>query len=138
MKKVLFIASLFLIHPALAQENNPDNRLQECLDGASSTLSMSQCYAEANKAWDKEMNNQYTQLMKKLTGEPKDKLRAAQRAWLTYRDSWLAASSTLYRSTQGTMATLSVGAQGVSLVRNQALMLKSLSEGRCANPDDCR
>jgi hypothetical protein len=35
------------------------------------------------------------------------------------------------------MAALSVGAQGVSLVRNQALMLQSINKGSCANPDDC-
>ena len=75
--------------------------------------------------------------MKKLTGAPKDKLRNAQRAWLTYRDSWLDASRSYFVSSQGTMAALSVGAQGVSLVRNQALMLQSINKGSCANPDDC-
>ncbi len=137
MKKWLPIACLFASSMALAQQNPLDQQLQQCLDKESSTTGMSQCYGTATKAWDKEMNTQYNQVMKKLTGEPKDKLRSAQRAWLAYRDSWTAASRSYFLSSQGSMAALSIGAQSVSLVRNQALMLQSLNKGSCANPDDC-
>jgi len=137
MKKWLPIACLFASSMALAQQNPLDQQLQQCLDKESSTTGMSQCYGMATKAWDKEMNTQYNQVMKKLTGEPKDKLRSAQRAWLAYRDSWNAASRSYFLSSQGSMAALSIGAQSVSLVRNQALMLQSLNKGSCANPDDC-
>lgn len=137
MKKWLPLACLFASGMAMAQPHPLDQQLQQCLDKESSTAGMSQCYGDANKAWDKEMNAQYNQVMKKLTGEPKDKLRAAQRAWLAYRDSWMDASRSYFLSSQGTMAALSVGAQGVNLVRNQALMLQSINKGSCANPDDC-
>ena len=137
MKKWLPIICLVLSSTALAESNPIDQRLQQCLNKESSTAGMSQCYDSANKAWDKEMNTQYNQVMKKLTGQPKDKLRSAQRAWLAYRDSWLDASRSYFLSSQGSMAALSIGAQGVSLVRNQALMLQSINKGSCANPDDC-
>lgn len=137
MKKWLPIACLFASGVAMAQTPPIDQQLQQCLDKESSTAGMSQCYGSANKAWDKEMNTQYNQMMKKLTGEPKDKLRAAQRAWLAYRDSWMEASRSYFVSSQGSMAALSIGAQGVNLVRNQALMLQSMNKGSCANPDDC-
>lgn len=137
MKKWLPMACLLVSGFAAAQQNPIDQQLDQCLNKESSTAGMSQCYGTANKAWDKEMNAQYTQAMKKLTGAPKDKLRSAQRAWLTYRDSWLDASRSYFVSSQGTMAALSVGAQGVNLVRNQALMLQSINKGSCANPDDC-
>lgn len=137
MKKWLPILCLLASGVAMAQTHPLDQQLQQCLDKESSTLGMSQCYSSANKGWDKEMNFQYNQVMKKLTGEPKDKLRAAQRAWLAYRDSWMEASRSYFLSSQGSMAALSVGAQGVSLVRNQALMLQSINKGSCANPDDC-
>ncbi|MCA1178796.1 MULTISPECIES: lysozyme inhibitor LprI family protein [unclassified Pantoea] len=137
MKKWLPILCLLASGVAMAQTHPLDQLLQQCLDKESSTLGMSQCYSSANKGWDKEMNLQYNQVMKKLTGEPKDKLRAAQRAWLAYRDSWMEASRSYFLSSQGSMAALSVGAQGVSLVRNQALMLQSINKGSCANPDDC-
>lgn len=137
MKKWLPVTCLLLSSYAAAQGNPIDQRLQQCLNKESSTVGMSQCYDAANKAWDQEMNSQYNQIMKKLTGEPKAKLKNAQRAWLAYRDSWLDASKSYFSANQGTMAVLSVGAQGVDLVRNQALMLQSINKGSCANPDDC-
>ena len=87
MKKWLPIVCLLASGVAMAQTPPIDQQLQQCLDKESSTAGMSQCYGSANKAWDKEMNMQYNQAMKKLTGEPKDKLRAAQRAWLADRKS---------------------------------------------------
>ncbi len=137
MKKWLPLVCLLLSSTALAESNPIDQQLEQCLNKESSTAGMSQCYGNANKAWDKEMNTQYNQVMKKLTGQPKDKLRSAQRAWLAYRDSWMSASSSYFQTSQGSMAALSIGAQGVSLVRNQALMLQSINKGSCANPDDC-
>lgn len=137
MKKWLLLACLCASGMALAQTHPLDQQLQQCLNKESSTAGMSQCYSTANKSWDKEMNAQYNQAMKKLTGDAKDKLRTAQRAWLVYRDSWMDASRSYFLSSQGSMAALSVGAQGVNLVRNQALMLQSINKGSCANPDDC-
>lgn len=138
MKTWLPIACLLVSGVATAQQTHPiDQQLDQCMNKESTTLGMSKCYDTASKAWDKEMNVQYTQAMKKLTGDPTDKLRSAQRAWLAYRDSWLDASRSYFLSSQGSMAALSVGAQGVSLVRNQALMLQSINKGSCANPDDC-
>jgi len=128
---------LLLLSPAaLAEDLKSEASLDRCLDGASTTLAMNQCYATANQAWDQEMNRQYTTLMKTLSGEPKSRLRAAQRAWLSYRDSWLEVSRSQL-ATQGTLGSVALSAQGLSLVRNQALMLQSLSKGSCANPDDC-
>lgn len=137
MKFWLPVAGLLLCTSAQAQENAIDARLSQCMNGASTTPALSECYGSASKAWDKEMNTQYNRLMKKLTGEPKAKLRVAQRNWLAYRDSWMATSKAFFAQRQGTMTPLSVGAQSVSLVRNQALMLQSLNKGSCANPDDC-
>lgn len=131
---LLFI--ILFANCALTKAHPLDNHLEQCLQKESTTRAMSQCYASANQAWDKEMNKNYQQVMAKLKGDDKSKLRAAQRAWLTYRDSWLAASTGI-NAGQGTMAALSYGAQSVSLVKNQALMLQSLDKGRCANPDDC-
>lgn len=136
MKTGLLLLLLCSSTALRAQDMPADTSLNHCLNNASATLAMNQCYAAAYQTWDQEMNNQYAKLMKTLTGEPKTKLRNAQRAWLSYRDSWLAASRSQL-STQGTLGSVAMGAQSVSLVRNQALMLQSLASGRCANPDDC-
>lgn len=137
--KTLFLTGILLLPlGATAAENPIDSTLQSCLNSNSSTAGMSQCYDAANKSWDKEMNLQYKAVMEKLNNEQKAKLQKAQRDWLKYRDSWTEAAKAWYLKEQGTMAGLSVGAQAVDLVKNQALMLKSLKQGACANPDDCQ
>lgn len=136
MKTGGFLVLLWVSGAAMAQDLPTDAALDRCLNGASTTLAMNQCYATASQAWDQEMNNQYGKLMKSLTGEAKTHLRQAQRDWLSYRDSWLAASRSQL-ATQGSLGSVALGAQSVNLVRNQALMLQSLRKGSCANPDDC-
>lgn len=136
MKPGLLLMLLLLSPAAMADDLPSDASLDRCLNDASTTLAMNQCYAAANRAWDQEMNKQYNKLMKTLSGEPKNKLRAAQRAWLSYRDSWLEASRSQL-STQGSLGSVALSAQSLSLVRNQALMLQSQALGSCANPDDC-
>ena len=136
MKPGLFLMLICLSTSALAEDIPSDASPDRCLNNASTTRAMNQCYAAASKVWDQAMNKQYNKLMKTLSGEPKNKLRAAQRAWLSYRDSWLEASRSQL-SSQGTLGSVALSAQSLSLVRNQALMLQSLSKGSCANPDDC-
>lgn len=136
MKPGLFLMLLCLSTSALAEDMPSDALPDRCINNASTTLAMNQCYAAASQVWDREMNKQYNNLMKTLSGEPKNKLRAAQRAWLNYRDSWLEASRSQL-SSQGTLGSVALSAQSLSLVRNQALMLQSLASGRCANPDEC-
>ncbi|MGJ0481703.1 lysozyme inhibitor LprI family protein [Pantoea agglomerans] len=136
MKPGLFLMLLCLSTSALAEDMPSDASPDRCLNNAPTTLAMNQCYAAASQVWDREMNKQYNKLMKTLSGEPKNKLRAAQRAWLSYRDSWLEASRSQL-SSQGTLGSVALSAQSLSLVRNQALMLQSLAKNSCANPDDC-
>ncbi|MDH2068379.1 lysozyme inhibitor LprI family protein [Pantoea sp. GD03673] len=136
MKSGLLLMLLFVSTASMAKSLPADAALDRCLNDASATLAMNQCYATATQAWDQQMNKQYSSLMKTLTGDAKDKLRTAQRTWLSYRDSWLEASRSQLQS-QGTLGSVALSAQHLSLVRNQALMLQSLSQGSCANPDDC-
>ncbi|MFS2224350.1 lysozyme inhibitor LprI family protein [Pantoea sp. B65] len=138
MKKLLVMISLLLPASGLAANNVIDNELASCLNRNSSTVGMAQCYDAAMQSWDQEMNRQYSAVMKKLNNQQKAKLRDAQRNWLKYRDSWLEAAQAWYLAEQGTLAGLSTAAQAVQLVKGQALMLKSLNQGSCANPDDCQ
>ena len=136
MKSGLLLMLPFASTATMAKDLPSDAALDRCLNDASTTLAMNQCYAAATTIWDQQMNQQYNTLMKTLSGEPKNKLRAAQRAWLSYRDSWLEASRSQLNS-KGTLGSVALSAQRLSLVRNQALMLQSLGKGSCANPDDC-
>lgn len=137
MKKLLALTGLLFAFYSHADTSPIDTAQQQCLDKASTTVAMQQCFSTANQAWDSEMNQQYSKLSASLNNEQKAKLRTAQRAWLKYRDSWLEATKARLID-GGTMASLQVGAQGVNLVKNQALALKSLAQSNCANPDDCQ
>ncbi|KAA5928872.1 MULTISPECIES: lysozyme inhibitor LprI family protein [Pantoea] len=136
MKSGLLLMLLFVSTATMAKQLPSDAALERCLNNASATLAMNQCYVEATTFWDQQMNQHYNTLMKTLTGDAKNRLRIAQRAWLNYRDSWLEASRS-QMATQGTLGSVTLSAQGLGLVRNQALMLQSLGKGSCANPDDC-
>ncbi|WP_437610198.1 lysozyme inhibitor LprI family protein [Erwinia sp. V71] len=137
MRAILICCGLSLSFYAFSGEKTIDLTQKSCLKQASSTHAMVQCYDTAYQAWDTEMNNHYHLLLTKLNSDQKNKLRQAQRDWLSYRDSWLAATKAWYLTQQGSMASLSINAQAVQLVKNQALMLQSLDQGSCANPDDC-
>lgn len=133
MKKTIAITGLLMAFYGHADVSPIDTAQQQCLDKASTTVAMQQCFSAANQAWDSEMNQQYSKLTATLNSDQKAKLRTAQRAWLKYRDSWLDATKARL-SDGGTMASLQMGAQSVSLVKNQALALKSLADGNNGNP----
>jgi uncharacterized protein YecT (DUF1311 family) len=61
----------------------------DCLDKAETTMEMNACAGEEYNAADAELNRVYQALLKKYKDDPKflAKLRAAQRAWLAYRDA---------------------------------------------------
>ncbi|QKJ88793.1 DUF1311 domain-containing protein [Paramixta manurensis] len=138
MKNPLLMLCLLLpLSVSAAEKQRPiDNALDSCMNKTSTTLGMTQCYDAAYHAWDKEMNAAYQAALAKRDATQKQQLRTAQRNWLTYRASWMTAAKGYVLKQQGTMAGLTLGAQNVELVKQQALMLKSLNSA-CGNPDDC-
>jgi uncharacterized protein YecT (DUF1311 family) len=62
-----------------------------CFDKAQTQADLNSCAGEEYAAADAELNRVYKQILEKYRDEPKfiAKLRAAQRAWLTYRDAEL-------------------------------------------------
>ncbi|RPD96234.1 DUF1311 domain-containing protein [Candidatus Pantoea deserta] len=137
MKAWMAAAGLLLSGSAMAQQNPIDHTLEQCLNDATTTAAMVACYSDASRGWDGEMNRQYSQLIKRLSGEPEKKLRSAQRQWLIWRDSWQAAAAAYFAHTQGSLAQVSLAAQTLSLMRNQALMLQSMNKGSCASDTEC-
>ncbi|KTS25799.1 DUF1311 domain-containing protein [Pantoea sp. SGAir0180] len=136
MKKRVMLIALLSCKLAVAEQSTIDVTLNQCLNQADTTLALMQCQDTATQQWDAEMNAQYSALMKKLSGEPREKLRIAQRAWLRYREAWLAVSRSQL-NTQGTLGPVALATQSTALVRNQTLQLQSLATGSCANPNDC-
>ena len=62
-----------------------------CFDKAQTQADLNSCAGDEYAAADAELNRVYKQILEKYKDEPKfiAKLRAAQRAWLTYRDAEL-------------------------------------------------
>jgi uncharacterized protein YecT (DUF1311 family) len=62
---------------------------QPCLDApdGATTLGMTQCVGKETKAWDAILNRDYRALMGRLDEAQQEKLKEAQRAWLTLRDA---------------------------------------------------
>ena len=59
---------------------------QPCAD-ARSQSEMNQCAFDEYKKADAELNHVYQQLLPKLEAAHQEKLKAAQRAWVTFRDA---------------------------------------------------
>jgi uncharacterized protein YecT (DUF1311 family) len=95
---VLYFASVSI---AMAQHMNAANApCQAAGSGAETT----QCFDEAAKSTDLELNHFYRTLQTKLAGEDQEKLRTAQRQWLQFRDANCAAERQLY--TGGSAASM--------------------------------
>lgn len=56
-------------------------------DDAVSTYDMKICESQRYEIQDKRLNDQYAKLMKKNDKQGQSKLKAAQRAWIAYRDA---------------------------------------------------
>jgi uncharacterized protein YecT (DUF1311 family) len=81
---------------ASAQQKNCDN--------AVSQLEMNRCAEQDASDADKQLNEVYQSTMKKLNAQQQNELKAAQRAWLAYRDADCEAESALYSG--GSMAPM--------------------------------
>jgi uncharacterized protein YecT (DUF1311 family) len=129
---ILFILITFT---ALAEDTTEtrhpiDIRLEECLsiDSNYTTYGMMRCEAIARDEWDKEMNKYYNLLIKELSEEDVDRLRASQRQWLSYRDKEVDFSSQMYYGMEGTMWRVVAASSHTDIIKTRALELKSYYE----------
>jgi uncharacterized protein YecT (DUF1311 family) len=97
-----------------------------CQDDDSSTLGISRCLAEAAARWDRQLNINYQRLINVLDAEKQAPVKAAQRAWLAWRDAQFAAISATYQR-EGTMWGLVSAGHRLDLVREQAVRLGQLA-----------
>ncbi|MDO8910353.1 MAG: lysozyme inhibitor LprI family protein [Phenylobacterium sp.] len=87
MRTGLLVVAL-LLAPAAAQAA-PESALDRCLasEAGATTIGQIQCIGDELKVQDARLNRNYAKAMKDLTPEQKAKLRAAQRAWLAFKDA---------------------------------------------------
>jgi uncharacterized protein YecT (DUF1311 family) len=90
----------------------------ESCDGG--TIEMIECLETQRAAWDKKLNEAYKELLSTARPEQKAALRAAQRAWLTFRD----ANCQYYLKGEGSIARISA-----------AVCLRDMTEKRARELD---
>ncbi len=125
MLRVVMLSGVLLASPLFAQ----DQAAPDC-DSAQTTIEMGSCLQQGLQDADSALNATYGIAMDNLTGGGFDKgqalslqLRAAQRAWITYRDLACDAEMALYEG--GTMAGI---AKTGCLLRLTQERITSLSE----------
>ena len=83
--------TLLAVAPAAAHEPDLQSRYSAaynaCLDAANGTYEMLQCANEERDIQDRALNETYNRVMADLNARQRAKLRAAQRAWIAYRDA---------------------------------------------------
>ena len=135
MKKIclsLLLIYLIVCHSTVfaqtdTTENIIDVQLNQCLDSAqnSTTYGTTGCQVRARDAWDSALNKYYNLLIKTLSKDEKEKLKAAQKKWLAFRDSEAMFSSTIYSNMQGTMWGIAKVQSDAALIKHRALELQA-------------
>ncbi|RKQ39772.1 lysozyme inhibitor LprI family protein [Enterobacter sp. R1(2018)] len=78
MKRVLLLLSGLLLSASA---------LADTCDTATSQAEINQCYGAEYKKQDDLLNQTYKQVMKRATDKQKTQLKAAQNAWIAFRDA---------------------------------------------------
>ena len=104
-----------------------DINLTDCLATGENqtTYGMIQCIDTAYAAWDVELNKYYKLLMTVLTEEEKEKLKTAQKAWITMRDADISFIGLYSENLEGSMYRVSANYHTMEIMRLRALQLRS-------------
>ena len=105
-----------------------DKALDACIEKDGSTAGMIQCTDKAYVAWDRQLNKNYADLMRRLKTGQQAALKAAQLQWLKYRDSEFKLIDAIYDSIQGTMYLPMRIAERLEIVKKRALDLRGYLE----------
>ena len=101
--------------------------LNKCLasDEGQTTSGMINCMIIARNSWDSQLNKYYNLLMNILPTDEKQKLKFSQKKWISYRDSEIEFSETLYHNINGTMWGISAADRINEIVKVRAKELES-------------
>lgn len=87
--KALLIAALLAAGVPASVQAAPATVLDRCLasEAGASTMGQIQCIGDAVAVQDARLNKNYAKAMKGLTAAQQTKLRAAQRAWIAFKQA---------------------------------------------------
>ena len=99
---------------------------EACQRENDTTLGMGDCLVEAMQRWDRQLNINYQRLLGLLDADKQSPVKAAQRAWLAWRDAQFEAISTVHQREGSVWGLVSTGRR-IDLVREQAIRLGQLA-----------
>ena len=122
---VIFLCAFSAISIAQEPAQHPiDKALDACIDKNGSTAGMVECTDKAYAAWDKELNKNYSELMRTLNPKQKEALRLSQLEWIKHRDLEFKFLDSMFDTFQGTMyIPMRVGAR-LDIIKGRAVELK--------------
>ena len=122
---LVFVLLLATVSIAQEQTQHPiDKALEACIDKNGSTAGMVECTDKAYAAWDKELNKNYSELMRTLKPKQKEALRLAELEWIKYRDLDFRLIASIYDTMDGTMyIPMRIDAH-MEVIKKRALQLK--------------
>lgn len=127
MKYLLLTLSFLISLPCHGndQKHRIDVWVQKNLDTGNH---MNHTLYQGIQMWDKEMNATYSRLIKKLSNKDAQELRAAQRAWIAYRDANSKSIDSLVASKDGSMWQLTATDMQYEEVKRRAKLLLNLED----------
>jgi len=85
---LVVIGLLLSTLPLAAADSDMSQEYSGCMDKSNgNTAGMTDCIAAETKRQDARLNENYKQLMSKLSAKRRNALREAQRAWVKFRDT---------------------------------------------------
>ncbi len=122
--------------PASSALHPIDSAYQECLAIAENqtTYGMIECANRAYESWDAELNRIYKQLMGILQPKEKERLKAAQRNWLAWKNSEFEFSGLMHNNLGGSMWKIVAAERANQVIKQRTLELQAyydtIVEGR--------
>ena len=127
MMRALPLLAIIAGPVSIASRDPTAAALESCLDlpAQASTAGQTDCESQATQSYDRRMNFAYRALLKILPAASAQRLRVAQRSWLSFRTADRAARFALFESRQGTMYVPMHAHAETEVVRDRALQLES-------------
>jgi uncharacterized protein YecT (DUF1311 family) len=121
------LSSIFATFPCLAQNSQT---FRTCNEKAKTQAEMNECASNELARVEAQMDDIYNSLLSKTAAQPEAlaKIKAAQKAWLVYRDAYIAAMypAKNKQAEYGSMYPMKVSLLRAKLTQKQVAALKEL------------
>ena len=123
-------AILIFLGPFSCFAQDESEQCRVCMDKAHTQAELNSCASDDSKRADSELNSVYHQLLSKAKSTPgaTEKVEATERAWVQFRDAYIAAMFPAEdkQLSYGTMYPMEVDLDIASLTREQTVRIKNL------------